>query len=280
MDPLHAPRRSTASMAGMLIFAFRPDFGRTFCPDWMPIDSLPAAFCTSTSGSKLSSPVIVTLNLSPRSSVTSNGPSTSTAVKSLASTLREAATPEPAKPARPQPPTGTIATAVRKEAMHRFIVHLLRIGADRIVASSSTTNGILRASLLPQRAVSPTGAASVPIATFRSVAAVALIEINVVSDAREGQVLLPARPLDVARCSQGLCLDRLAWRFVVEQCFAENTAVHLVRWEAQQVQDRRCDVGVAARQFVHEVLLEIWTCGDQGVVHVVAAEGGMVSLSG
>ena len=102
-------------MAGMLTFTFRPDFGRTFCPDWMPIDSLPAAFCTSMSGSRLSSPVMVTLNLSPRSRVTSNGPSTSTAVKSLASTLREAGTPEPAKPARPQPPTGTIATAVRNK---------------------------------------------------------------------------------------------------------------------------------------------------------------------
>src|SRR5580700_100297 len=74
--------------------------------------------------------------------------------------------------------------------------------------------------------------------------------VNAVADARDGEVLLPVRAVEVVRGPQGLGLDRL-------ERFAEDAAVEVVGREAQEMPDGGSDVGVAGRQLIDEVRLEV-----------------------
>jgi hypothetical protein len=60
--------------------------------------------------------------------------------------------------------------------------------------------------------------------------------------------------------------------------FAEHSAVEVVGREAQEMPDGGSDVRVAGRPLIDEVRLEVGAGGDERVVHVEAAERGMVSL--
>src|ERR1700733_15149474 len=74
--------------------------------------------------------------------------------------------------------------------------------------------------------------------------------VNAVADARDGEVLLPVRAVEVVRRPQGLGLDWL-------EPFAENASVKVVGREAQEVQYGGSDVGFAGRQLIVEVRFEV-----------------------